>query len=76
MTIMPFANTLGQNLSCSEIFNRRQILDRAAVIDATEVAAPDLVSLRDRGMLLQKIVIAVMRCSAGTVMLDQSPGRT
>jgi hypothetical protein len=60
-------------LSCGDIFNRRQIPDRAPVIDAAQVATPHLVSVGDR-QIVQQIMVGMMGCGDGTVALDPSPG--
>ncbi len=73
MAIMLFANALSHDLSCGEVFNRRQIPNRPSVITAAQVSTPDLVRLCDGGMLFQEIAIGMMRCNNGAIACDVSP---
>lgn len=72
---MLFPKALSDDLSCGKVLNRRQIPNPAAIINAAQVATPDLMGLRDGWMIFQKIVVAGMGCGAGTVAFDLSPGR-
>lgn len=76
LTVVVFADAVGDDLAGSNIFNAGQIPDCSLIDQTADITAPDLMRLGDGVEVFEQIAIGMGMSRTGAVGLGSSPRRT